>query len=92
MNIAEGGVGHDERFGFGAETEMDERKSGGRVDARLVYPRYTGLEERLVQDLRTLSVVEDMARKSPVIIEMTISIGVRIACLVRIKPKARNST
>ena len=41
---------------------------------------------------RTLSVVEDIARKSPVIIEMTISIGVKIACLVNIRPNPINST
>ncbi len=29
-----------------------------RVDVRLAYPKYTGLEERLVQDVRTVSVVE----------------------------------
>ena len=29
-----------------------------RADARLVYPSYTGLEPRLVQDVRTVSVVE----------------------------------
>ncbi len=29
-----------------------------RADARLVFPKYTGLEERLVQDVRTVSVVE----------------------------------
>ncbi len=29
-----------------------------RADARLVYPSYTALEERLVQDVRTVSVVE----------------------------------
>ncbi len=29
-----------------------------RADARLTYPRYTGMEERLVQDMRTVSVVE----------------------------------
>ncbi len=29
-----------------------------RADARLVYPSYTGLDERLVQDVRTISVVE----------------------------------
>jgi hypothetical protein len=29
-----------------------------RADARLVYPKYTGMEERLVQDVRTVSVVE----------------------------------
>jgi hypothetical protein len=29
-----------------------------RADVRLTYPRYTGLEERLVQDVRTVSVVE----------------------------------
>lgn len=29
-----------------------------RADARLVYPTYTGLEEKLIQDIRTLSVVE----------------------------------
>jgi len=29
-----------------------------RADAHLVYPAYTGMEERLVQDVRTVSVVE----------------------------------
>lgn len=29
-----------------------------RADARLAYPSYTGMEERLVQDVRTISVVE----------------------------------
>jgi hypothetical protein len=29
-----------------------------RADARLVYPKYAGMEERLVQDVRTVSVVE----------------------------------
>lgn len=29
-----------------------------RADARLVYPGYTGMQERLVQDVRTVSVVE----------------------------------
>lgn len=29
-----------------------------RADARLAYPSYTGLEERLIQDIRTISVVE----------------------------------
>ena len=29
-----------------------------RADARLVFPRYTGMEEKLVQDFRTVSVVE----------------------------------
>src|SRR5205807_4571456 len=29
-----------------------------RADARLVYPHYTGMEERLVLDVRTVSVVE----------------------------------
>jgi len=29
-----------------------------RADAKLVYPAYTGLEERLVQDVRTVSAVE----------------------------------
>lgn len=29
-----------------------------RADARLVYPNYTGMETRLVQDIRTVSVVE----------------------------------
>ncbi|MDB5336387.1 MAG: hypothetical protein JWN70_2006 [Planctomycetaceae bacterium] len=32
-----------------------------RADARLVYPTYTGLEEKLIQDIRTLSVVEGTA-------------------------------
>ncbi|MDB5391256.1 MAG: hypothetical protein JWM11_6902 [Planctomycetaceae bacterium] len=29
-----------------------------RADVRLTYPKYTGLEERLIQDIRTISVVE----------------------------------
>lgn len=29
-----------------------------RADAKLLYPKYTGMEERLVQDVRTVSVVE----------------------------------
>ncbi len=29
-----------------------------RADAKIVYPEYTGLEERLIQDVRTISVVE----------------------------------
>lgn len=29
-----------------------------RADAKLVYPKYTGLDEKLVQDVRTISVVE----------------------------------
>ncbi len=29
-----------------------------RADARLVYPKYAGMEDRLVQDIRTVSVVE----------------------------------
>ncbi|MGE5194049.1 MAG: hypothetical protein ACM3U2_16260, partial [Deltaproteobacteria bacterium] len=29
-----------------------------RADARLVYPKYAGMEDRLVQDVRTVSVVE----------------------------------
>lgn len=29
-----------------------------KADARLVYPSYTGMEERVVQDVRTISVVE----------------------------------
>ena len=45
-----------------------------------------------VGDGRTLSVVNDMARKSPVIITITISNGVRIACPVMIRPTTRNST
>ena len=45
-----------------------------------------------VGDGRTLSVVKDMERKSPVIITMTISSGVKIACPVMIKPTIKNST
>jgi len=41
---------------------------------------------------RTLSVVKDMARKSPVIITMTISIGVGTACPVITRPTAGRST
>ena len=43
-------------------------------------------------DGRTLSVVMDIPRKSPVIMMITINIGVRIACPVRSKPIARKST
>ena len=43
-------------------------------------------------DGTTLSVVDDMDRKSPVIIEMTISIGVRMACPVMTSPIAKNNT
>ena len=45
-----------------------------------------------VGDGRTLSVVNDMERKSPVTMTMTISSGVRIACPVMIRPTIRNST
>ena len=45
-----------------------------------------------IGDARTLSVVNDMARKSPVIITMTISIGVKTACPVMTRPIARKST
>ena len=45
-----------------------------------------------IGDGRTLSVVNDMERKSPVIITMTISSGVRIACPVMNRPTIRNST
>ena len=41
---------------------------------------------------RTLSVVNAMPRKSPVIMMRTISSGVRIACPVSPRPNARNST
>ena len=41
---------------------------------------------------RTLSVVNDIERKSPVIITMTISMGVKIACPVMMRPATRNST
>ena len=45
-----------------------------------------------IGDGRTVSVVNDMERKSPVTITMTISNGVRIACPVMISPITRNST
>ena len=45
-----------------------------------------------LNDARTRSVVRDMPRKSPVIMMMTISIGVRIACPVIIKATQRNNT
>ena len=45
-----------------------------------------------IGDGRTLSVVNDIARKSPVIITITISSGVRIACPVMIRPTIRKST
>ena len=43
-------------------------------------------------DGRTLSVVSDIARKSPVIITMTMSIGVRTAWPVMTRPIASKST
>jgi hypothetical protein len=44
---------------------------------------------RRVGDGRTLSVVNDMPRKSPVIMMITVSRGVRIACPVMVRPKAK---
>ena len=43
-------------------------------------------------DGRTLSVVSDMARKSPVIMTTTMSMGVRTACPVITSPTAKTST
>jgi hypothetical protein len=43
-------------------------------------------------DGRTLSVVRAIERKSPVIITITISIGVRTACPVMTRPTAKRST
>jgi len=45
-----------------------------------------------VGDGRTLSVVKDMPRRSPVSMIMTISMGVRMACPVMTRPTARKST
>lgn len=45
-----------------------------------------------IGDGRTLSVVNDMPRRSPVSMIMTMNIGVRIACPVMTRPTARNST
>ncbi len=45
-----------------------------------------------VPDGRTLSVLKDIARKSPVIIMMTMSIGVNRACPVMSRPMASRST
>ena len=45
-----------------------------------------------IGDGRTLSVVNDIERKSPVTITMTISSGVRIAWPVMIRPAIRNIT
>ena len=45
-----------------------------------------------IGDGRTLSVVNDMPRKSPAIMMRTISKGVRIACPVISRPTARKST
>ena len=43
-------------------------------------------------DGRTLSVVRDIARKSPVTMTMTISMGVRTAWPVMMRPTANSST
>ena len=43
-------------------------------------------------DCRTLSVVTDVPRMSPVSITNTISMGVRMGCPVTIKPMKRKST
>jgi hypothetical protein len=45
-----------------------------------------------VLDGLTRSVASDMARKSPVIITMTINIGVRTACPVMTRPTAKRRT
>ena len=45
-----------------------------------------------IGDGRTLSVVKDMPRRSPVSMIMTINMGVRIACPVMTRPTARKST
>ena len=45
-----------------------------------------------IGDGRTLFVVNDMARKSPAIITMTISNGVNIACPVIKRPTIKKST
>jgi len=45
-----------------------------------------------IGDGRTLSVVNAMAKKSPVIIAMTISMGVKTACPVMTRPIASKST
>ena len=45
-----------------------------------------------IVDGRTRSVVNDIARKSPVIITMTMSIGVNTACPVITRPMANRST
>ena len=45
-----------------------------------------------IVDGRTLSVVSDIARKSPVIITMTMSMGVNTACPVMTRPTASTST
>ena len=54
--------------------------------SQIADPPYTG------RDGRTLSVDDDMARKSPVTIISTISIGVRMAWPVIIRPVAKNNT
>ena len=41
---------------------------------------------------RTLSVVKDMPRRSPVSMIITINMGVRMACPVMTRPTARKST
>jgi hypothetical protein len=50
------------------------------------------LQEFGIVDGRTLSVVNDIARKSPVIITITISMGVKTACPVISSPIASKST
>ena len=77
----------------GRQSSRAKRKIGDFIkdagQGQIVYPPRVGPERR--HDVVGW-VEDDIARKSPVIMEMTMSIGVRIACLVKIRPKPRNST
>jgi hypothetical protein len=69
---------------------QNARKNMASMALAIVIPPI--LHEFGVVDGRTLSVVNDIARKSPVIITMTMSIGVNTACPVITRPIANRST
>jgi len=67
----------------------NKKHEPSRAPATVILPI---CQELGVVDGRTRSVVKDMARKSLVVITMTMSIGVNTACPVIIRPIANKST
>ena len=84
---------------YGEPHSVDAEGEDGRAEEQLA-DAHDDAGDRQIADLpgvrrgdgRTLSVVNDMPRKSPVIMIRTISKGVRIAWPVMSRPIARNST